>query len=206
MKYVFVIDTESYAGNFEREMCAYVTGVLGECGVGEEMVELYTEETGEDESRFYELLEQRPDEHGCHRPCYIWPTPGWFNHGHGGHFREGQEDEALSDYVKVASEYEQQWIDQTEKQIIPTLKRGEEWANWTLEDCDKDLKRRKKSYQVVCHLYLSLRMLFWVYGNGRVDIEQNIPFVYNWYQFQLTLISQESPHVGEGIGLQFTGH
>ncbi len=31
--YLFVIDTDTYAGNFEREMCAYVTGQIGECEV-----------------------------------------------------------------------------------------------------------------------------------------------------------------------------
>jgi hypothetical protein len=34
--YVFIIDTEQYAGNFEREMCAYCTGILGDCEVGED--------------------------------------------------------------------------------------------------------------------------------------------------------------------------
>ena len=35
--YLFVIDTNAYAGSFEREMCAYVTGQFGECDVGEEI-------------------------------------------------------------------------------------------------------------------------------------------------------------------------
>ena len=33
-KYLFVIDTDSYSGNFEREMCAYCTGQIGDCEVG----------------------------------------------------------------------------------------------------------------------------------------------------------------------------
>ncbi len=28
--YVFIIDTDSYSGNFEREMAAYVAGAVGE--------------------------------------------------------------------------------------------------------------------------------------------------------------------------------
>ena len=32
-----IIDTNSYSGNFEREMCAYVTGQYGECGVGKDL-------------------------------------------------------------------------------------------------------------------------------------------------------------------------
>jgi len=71
-KWIFVIDTNDYAGNFERDMCAYITGVIGECGVGEEFAELYLKETGEEESRFVELIESRPGNHGCNRPCRIW--------------------------------------------------------------------------------------------------------------------------------------
>ena len=35
----FVIDTKQYAGNFEREMCAHITGHIGECEVGRDMVQ-----------------------------------------------------------------------------------------------------------------------------------------------------------------------
>ena len=74
-KYIFVIDTDLYAGNFEREMCAYITGLVGECGVGENIAELYYKETGEEESRFVELVEYRPDEdHACCRPTSIWKS------------------------------------------------------------------------------------------------------------------------------------
>lgn len=33
-KYILVADTNQYAGNFERELCAYITGQYGECSVG----------------------------------------------------------------------------------------------------------------------------------------------------------------------------
>lgn len=39
-KYTFVIDTEQYAGNFEREICAFVTGRRGEYG-GKKEAEQY---------------------------------------------------------------------------------------------------------------------------------------------------------------------
>ena len=32
----FIIDTDQYAGNFERELCAWTTGQIGECEVGKE--------------------------------------------------------------------------------------------------------------------------------------------------------------------------
>jgi len=69
-QYILVIDTDSYAGNFEREMTAYCTGEVGECGVGEEEAEIFQEETGEN---FSAKIESRPDEEdGCQRPCEIW--------------------------------------------------------------------------------------------------------------------------------------
>ena len=42
--YLFVIDTDIYAGNFERQMCAYITGQIGECEVGKENAELARQE------------------------------------------------------------------------------------------------------------------------------------------------------------------
>jgi hypothetical protein len=41
VEWSFVIATDSYAGNFERDMCAYVTGRIGECGVGTEYQEIF---------------------------------------------------------------------------------------------------------------------------------------------------------------------
>ena len=74
-KWIFVIDTDSYAGNFERDLCAYITGVIGDCGVGKEMAELYCKDTGEEESRFLELLKQTCDGGPCYRPCDIYKSP-----------------------------------------------------------------------------------------------------------------------------------
>jgi hypothetical protein len=79
--YILCIDTDQYSGNFEREMCAYATGNVGECEVGRDQAEKYYTETGKDDS-IDEVIEQ-PDDHGCCRPCAIQPTPGWTNNGHG---------------------------------------------------------------------------------------------------------------------------
>jgi len=44
--YIFVIDTDYYAGNFERNLCAYATGYVGECGVGRQMAQQFYEDMG----------------------------------------------------------------------------------------------------------------------------------------------------------------
>lgn len=61
--YCFVVDTDSYAGNFERDMCAYMTGCIGECEVGEEYKNLYFTEYKK-EIELYDVI----DENCCRRP------------------------------------------------------------------------------------------------------------------------------------------
>jgi hypothetical protein len=56
----FVIETNEYAGNFEREMCAFLTGEIGECEVGEEFVD--------DLPVKFNNIMSVPDDNGCHRP------------------------------------------------------------------------------------------------------------------------------------------
>ena len=81
--YLFIIDTDTYAGDFERAMCAYVTGQIGDCGVGEENAELAKQEIPEVIAQLENLIEQVPDEHGCRRPVSIFPNPRYGNDGHG---------------------------------------------------------------------------------------------------------------------------
>jgi CRISPR-associated protein Cas6 len=98
--YLFVVDTEQYAGNFERSMVAWITGHTGDCGVGKGDARRAREELPADVQGWFEdHVMSEPDEQGCHRPAAIWPTPGWFNNGLGGHFRdEAPEREVLAHY------------------------------------------------------------------------------------------------------------
>lgn len=77
-EYIFTIDTNSYAGNFERQMCAYVSGKVGECEVGYEEKCLFREEEGDltyDRMIEEDVVRQKPDDHGCMRPVVILTTP-----------------------------------------------------------------------------------------------------------------------------------
>lgn len=96
--YIFIVDTDQYAGNFERQMVAYMTGIVGECGVGEEHAN-DIKETLDD------IVISVPDEHGCCRPATILSTPGYFNNGVGGHYEDGQEDIALEERNKNYIQY-----------------------------------------------------------------------------------------------------
>lgn len=79
--WAIVIDTDKYAGNFEREMCAFCTGCTGECGVGEETSAMFYADLCIDEDdydnplRFDNIISQQPDDHGCCRPVSITPGP-----------------------------------------------------------------------------------------------------------------------------------
>jgi len=64
-KFGFIVKTDSYAGNFEREMCAYMTGRIGDCEVGEEYVETLIAE------KFYNVESLPDDDVGCCRPVTI---------------------------------------------------------------------------------------------------------------------------------------
>ena len=73
-KFIFVIDTTDYAGNFERELCAYVTGQIGDCGAGHDLREVALEEQPRLDEIFEDTVKQYHDDHGCWRPCQIWPN------------------------------------------------------------------------------------------------------------------------------------
>lgn len=86
--FIFVVHTKNYSGNFERELCAFITGKVGECEVGDEHVPDFQENVLPVlADKFDRMIMQKPDEdNGCRRPCAIWPTPGRYNNGMGGHF------------------------------------------------------------------------------------------------------------------------
>ena len=74
--WLFIIDTEEYAGNFERNLTAWITGVLGECGVGrDERVAAQVALSPKACAWFTDHVVLCPDEHGCHRPTSIWQGP-----------------------------------------------------------------------------------------------------------------------------------
>lgn len=90
VRYSFVIDTNAYTGNFEREMAAYMTGEIGDCEVGDTFAEMFRDD--QIDVNFGEVILQVADEHGCYRPCAIEVTPGYVNNGTGKQVREDSEE------------------------------------------------------------------------------------------------------------------
>ena len=64
-KFAIVIKTDSYAGNFEREMCAHVTGHVGDCEVGDEYVDAKIAK------QFENIIGNEADDNGCYRPVAL---------------------------------------------------------------------------------------------------------------------------------------
>jgi hypothetical protein len=94
--YMVIIDTDKYAGNFERAMCAFITGVIGECGVGDKEQDIALEELDPKVKEWFkDNMSLIDDEHGCARPVTIEVTPGWFNDGHGTNWKDGADLEEV---------------------------------------------------------------------------------------------------------------
>lgn len=86
----FVIDTNRYAGNFERDMCANVTGRYGDCEVGKEVAERVLSEVGGALDWTEEAICKTQDEHGVARPVRMEQTPRWVQDHDGNHYPQDQ--------------------------------------------------------------------------------------------------------------------
>lgn len=107
--YIFVIDTNYYAGNFAERLIAYCTGLYDEeSGVGEEEAESF--EHSEDIS-FCSVLQLS----SMHNPGFkygaIRPTPGYFNNGLGKHYRDDEEMLAKQEFREMREKYKKSPID-----------------------------------------------------------------------------------------------
>ena len=99
-EFAALIDTNEYSGNFEREMVAYITAQIGECGVGQPIAELAEAELTEKQFEWFEEnILHKLDDNGCSRPARIAPTPGWSNNGNGVHYHN--EDHPYPAYQSV---------------------------------------------------------------------------------------------------------
>ncbi len=72
--YEVIIDTDSYAGNFERELCAYVTGHWDDETHGGDQAEVFRNEIEED-NLFEDCIGSITNEFGLQTPVYLESTP-----------------------------------------------------------------------------------------------------------------------------------
>ena len=117
--FTVIIDTDKYSGNFEREMCAYITGVLGICEIGEKESDIALEELDQETIYWFNNNTIQMSDDGSNlRPCAIRPTPGWFNDGMGNNWKIGANNEEVRQKkIKTVQKYYESRIKSTEDLI-----------------------------------------------------------------------------------------
>lgn len=93
--YIIIVDTNQYAGGFDRQMCSYVTAQIGDCGVDWKIAEEARKEmSGPYRCWFEQNIREVADDHGNYRPVSIGQSPGWWNDGWGNEWPESVEADA----------------------------------------------------------------------------------------------------------------
>ena len=77
-----IIDTDKYSGNFEREMCSYITGAFDETMVGSELADTFKTEAISEQIK-NSVLYTRHKEFDFDTPACIMTTPNRVNNGLG---------------------------------------------------------------------------------------------------------------------------
>ncbi|MDW9481301.1 hypothetical protein GOB57_21890 [Sinorhizobium meliloti] len=152
-----IIDTESYAGNFERELCAYATGQVSAGSYARGIVEAFATDIRHLEWWSAHIVHERDDDYGEVLVSLV-PTPGWFNDGGGGHHRDSSTDtaDAVAARTRVAHE-----------RAIGVFQRKLEIGDfdggaWTREKCESEIQRRQQELAALsvprtrCPAYLSV--------------------------------------------------
>lgn len=144
---IIIVDTDSYSGNFERELCAFLTGQLGEAELAQGFISEPKPITFKD--WWSENTIHLKDEDDMVSPFKIWETPGWFNNGLGKNYRDTPENEiiAVQEAVKFMKNYvagrmqeAQQRLESKNFDAHPT---GftEENCHTVIESCLNDIER-----------------------------------------------------------------
>lgn len=76
-RYIIVIDTDQFAGNFVRELCGWTTGQYGYGGdhIGSFESMMYAREEDDTTLMLFSNMEHTPDDKGNLYPCRIWESP-----------------------------------------------------------------------------------------------------------------------------------
>ena len=88
--FVFVVDTDSYAGNFERELVGYMTGTDNGTH-GDEEAEQFKKAFPKEAQKFQAIVLELLDEDRYISVAHIYPTPGRFNDGWGTSWHEAAD-------------------------------------------------------------------------------------------------------------------
>lgn len=138
--FLYVIDTEQYAGNFERQLAAWCTGQVGQCGVGEEEAAEFKATHPAEYLEFSDVVAQfDDDDDGVLRPVCLIATRGWLNNGLGYNYKDdpAEHPKALQAYIQSALAYDQPHLEAIEKRLAT----GDESHGWTRKSLEKEKAR-----------------------------------------------------------------
>lgn len=84
MAWAFVVDTDSYAGNFQRELCAYVIGARNDPSERDPYLKLFDRDCRLPLGDLSDARLVDPGDDDVHlAPCDLAATPGWASDGRG---------------------------------------------------------------------------------------------------------------------------
>lgn len=148
--FLLVIDTNQYSGNFERELCAYVTGQIGDCEVGEELAD-EAKESMEHLAWWDSHIKQVEDEDHSEvfRPCAIYENPDYFNDGYGGHYLKSISQEELDIIKDRVINATIQRDAQSVEDVTKRLAEKNFTHGWTEETCKKYLNQVKSNQEAL---------------------------------------------------------
>ena len=163
-----IVDTNKYSGNFGREICAFATAQIGECGVGEQYVDDNHPYSSWWETNIIEVREVGDECWGPVRPVSICTTPGFINDGMGGHYEDTPTNRNLANKAAIQKLIAYQ---KSRREMVETRlkERNFEEENgrgaWTEEACLRTLKsyddtiERVRSSKTVYPAYQSIEIL-----------------------------------------------
>jgi len=138
--YILVIDTTAYAGNFERELCGFITGHYDyERGHGDHEAAIFKNE--EPQSQIASKITEVPHAEYGMVSNTIRATPGRLNNGMGFHYNEGDDpSEAIAKSRESMEKYQAPVIaraqDRLDREDFETDGRP---GAWTREACERTI-------------------------------------------------------------------
>jgi hypothetical protein len=139
-RWLFVVDTDSFSGNFEREMCAYLTGMWDNDTHGGKQSAIAKKELPSAMIAYFEnhvSYHHEEVDDGSHDVCQIiYPTPGWWNNGMGKH-TQGKPPKGKTvypAYQSVAIFFNEKPPDSVLKFLVD---RAKEYCKNRLDICDR---------------------------------------------------------------------
>lgn len=99
-----LIHTNAYAGNFERELVAFITGLIGECGVGEEEAKIARDKLHENVRQWFtDNVVYENDGEGVWRPAILAANPNYWGDGYSNVFPHDVDIHAAAVGRKLAA-------------------------------------------------------------------------------------------------------